>query len=202
MTSAVTRIERRLFRAEEPEWIVWALVAIMLVIGLIARVLVVGGTERISEGNMTLRYPSEWVAQPGADPAELVHVGEALETSLFPTNVRVLQMPVTDVSTTAQTLGDLALKWSSQQAQDLLNYKVFNMEPATVRGKEAVKIDYAYVTEPPLGGAQSVPVVARAQDVLLRNGDTVTIASFVADATVYDQKAAVWERILASLDWK
>lgn len=203
MTSAVAKkIERRLFRAEEPEWLVWALVIVMLAVGLIVRSLVMNGAERFNQGNLTLRYPAGWVNQAGAEPFEVLHVGEPLETALFPANVLVRQVPVTEISTSAQTLGDLALKWSTRQGSELLGYKVFNIEPALVRGKEAVKVDYAYVAEPPLGGANSVPVVAQAQDVLLRNGDTVTIATFTADATTYGQQTAAWERILASLDWQ
>jgi hypothetical protein len=202
MTATTIKPLRRLMREEAPEWTVWVLIAVMLVIGLLVRTIVENRVQRIAQGSVTLQVPVGWTHAAGEDPSELLHVSESLETTLFPAGVRVLQMPVSQVSTTAQALGDVALAWSNQQSQNLLGYQVLAIEPTKLRDAAAVKIDYAYVAEPPLGGANTIPVVARAEDVLLRNGDTITIATFAADSSAYDDQSATWQKILASLDVK
>jgi hypothetical protein len=44
--------------------------------------------------------------------------------------------------------------------------------------------------------------VVRAQDVLLQNGDTITVVTFEASTDTYQKDLAHWEKILASLDVK
>lgn len=199
MTTSAMKPLDRLMRQEEPEWLVWALVAVMLALGGTVGAIVDRRTDLVAAGDLSLRHPASWVSMVGEDPFELLHVSQPVETAPFPASVSVRQMPVTEVSTTAQTLGDLALKWTNRQTQQLLSYRVLSIEPTTMVDQDAVKIDYAYVAEPPMGGPDSMPVVARATDALLRQGDTLTIVSFSADADAFDGQAATWGRILASL---
>lgn len=202
MTTETMQSPRRLMRQEEPEWLVWVLVIVMLAIGLLARTIVESRTQRFTQANMSLRYPAGWVSLASNEPNEVLYAGESFETTLYPATVRVLQMPVTDISTMAQSLGDLALKWSNKQTQELPGYKIFSMEPTTVRGREGVKIDYAFIAEPLLGGPNSVPIVAHALDVLMREGDTVTVVTLSADASSFEAQATTWNRILGSLELK
>lgn len=199
MTANVMQPFRRLMRDEEPEWLVWVLVAVMLAIGGIVGAIVMGRTELATASSLSFRYPAGWVSMAGGDPFEMLHVAEPFETAAFPANASVRQMPVTEVSTTAQTLGDLAFKWTNRQAQELLGYKVLNIAPVTVHSQEAIEIEYVYVAEPPMAGPDSIPVVAHGADVLLRRGDTLTVITFSADAAAYPGLATTWGRILASL---
>lgn len=190
---------RWLMRNEEPEWLVWALVAIMLAVGGIVGVIVERRTEVWTAGDLTLRAPAGWVNMAGEDAFEVLYVAEPFETALYPASVRVHRMPVTEVSTTAQNLGDLALKWSDKQTAALLGYKVLSVEPTTVQGRDAVKIDYVHVAEPPMSGPNGIPVIAHATDVLIRESDNLAVVSFSAEAAAFDGQAATWGRILASL---
>ncbi len=201
-TASTMKSLRRHMREEEPEWLVWALVAVMLIVGWGVGTIVVQRTDTAALDTLSLRYPAAWVSMAGEDPYELLHVGEPFETSSFPASASVRQMPVTEVSTTAQTLGDLALKWGNKRIDELTGYKVLSVEPAEVQGQEAVAIQYVYVAEPPMGGPDSMPVVARATDILMRQGDTLTITTFSAEAAAFDGQATTWGRILASLKLK
>jgi hypothetical protein len=189
-------------REEEPEWPVWLLVVLMLGIGLLARTVVLNRTTTFNEGNVSVRYPAGWMALDKQGENELLNVGEPFESGLFPARFSLLQMPAAAISTNAQSLGDFALKWSDDGAQDLLAYRVLDIAPVEVRGKEAVRVDYVYVADPVLATPNSIPVVARGSDVLIRQGDNMTIARLLAASDAFDGLALVWDRVLASLELK
>lgn len=198
MTTETLKSIRRFARAEEPEWLVWLLVAVMLAVGLIARTVVVGQQKSFQQDSVSLRYPATWTVLASEGDFDILNIGEGMDAGLFPARVRVQQMPITEISTSAQTLGDLALKWSNQQSEALLGYRVFTIEPTTVAGQDAVKLDYAYVAEPVMSTPNSVPVVARGEDILLRRGDTVTVISLAAGED-FEQQLATLRRVLGSL---
>jgi hypothetical protein len=200
MTTASLKMRRSLFRAEEPEWLVWLLVAVLLAIGLIARTIVLSRTTAYTGANVSVSYPAAWIALAKQGEDELLNVGEPFETGLFPARFSLLQMPVTSISTKAQSLGDFALKWSDRGAQDLLAYRVLNIEPVKVRGQDAVRVDYVYVADPALATANSIPVVARGADFLIRQGDTMTVARLLAASDTFDGLGQTWDRITGSLE--
>lgn len=201
MTAAV-RIRRSSSRAEEPEWMVWLLVAVLLGIGLLARTIVLSRTTTFSEGGLSVSYPAGWIALGKQDANELVNVGEPFDSGPFPARFSVLQMPVTSISRNAESLGDFALQWSDRGSRDLLGYKVLNIEPVKVRGEGAVRVDYIYVAEPVLPTPNSIPIVARGSDILIRQGDTMTVARLLAASEVFDGLGQTWGRVLGSLELK
>ena len=71
-----------------------------------------------------------------------------------------------------------------------------------VRGKDAVRVDYAYVADPAFATADAAPIVARGSDILLRNGDNLTIVRMLAASDVFDDLGLTWDRILGSLELK
>jgi hypothetical protein len=202
MTVTNMQARRQWFREEEPEWVVWLLVIAMLAIGLIARTIVVNRSTAFNAGNLSLAYPADWVALNEGNPDALVAVGAPFDTGPFPARLIVRQMPATRISTTAQRLGDFALQWTDHQAEDLSGYKVLSIESLAVRGKDAVRVDYVYVTEPAFATPNSVPLVAQGSDILVLEGDRMTVASMVADADDFASLDRTWGRILASLELK
>jgi hypothetical protein len=50
--------------------------------------------------------------------------------------------------------------------------------------------------------AGSIPSVVRARDILVQQGDTITVLTFEADADIYPQELIRLEKILASFDVK
>jgi hypothetical protein len=201
MSATTAPARRQLFRSEEPEWLVWALVIVLLAVGLIARTIVMGRTQTVSHANIALAVPANWTVMATDNSAEILRVSEPMETSLFPAHVTVNQLPLADLTDDpAITLGDLALKWTNRQIRDRLSYRVLSIESAKVKTQDAVKVNFVFVTEPPFATPNSIPIVAEGQDVLLKQGDNLTIATFLADSDAFEDAKQVWDRILNSLE--
>lgn len=201
VTTAPAR--RRYTRTEEPEWLVWALVLVLLAVGLIARTIMTGRTQPVNQGSVGLTVPADWTVMPSETPGELLRVSEPMETSLFPATVTVTQTPLTDYTDDPEvTLGDLALKWTNRLTESLLSYRVLSIEPGKVKEQDAVKVNYVYVTEPVLASPNSIPIVAEGQDVLVRQGDQLTVLSFRADADAAEAGMRSWNRILNTVELK
>lgn len=197
--AATMGVHRQLMREEEPEWFVWALVLVMLAIGLVARVATSGQTKPFSESGVALSYPAEWSEL--AWEGRLLYAADPLSSGSFPTSVSVQQLPMADVGQNLEALSDVALAWSTRQGKELLGYRALRVEPTTLNGQEAVRIEYGYVASPQMGTASStLPVVARAQDILIRQGETLTVITLAADADSFDGASATWEAILASVN--
>jgi hypothetical protein len=199
MTSVFATTARRVRSAEEPEWMVWALVGLMLLAGLGLRLFTEGRTQAFSGDGISLSYPAGWAPLVRNDPLQLLSVGDGLATGVFPTQLSLRQMPATEVGRNLHEPSDLALAWSADQSQQLPSYTVLGMQSVTVGGVPAVEVDYAYVASPVLGGSTSIPVVARAQDVLLVQGETVTVLTFAGEQGAYLASAITWDRIRSSL---
>jgi hypothetical protein len=202
MTATTVPMRRSSSRAEEPEWPVWLLVIVMLAVGLLARTVVLNRTKTFSESGVSVSYPAAWMALNKQDANELLVAGEPFDNGLFPARFFLLQMPAASISTNAQSLGDFALQWSDRAGKDLLAYKVLDIQPVKVRGQDGVRVDYVYVGEPALPTPNSIPVVAHGSDILVRKGDTMTIARLVAAADAFDGLAGTWDRITGSLELK
>ncbi|MFQ5612721.1 MAG: hypothetical protein ACE5H9_11375 [Anaerolineae bacterium] len=194
MTTIATSIHRRLMREEEPEWIVWALVIVLLVAGLLVKNAVQGRTESFSADGVSLSYPATWTRLTGPD--QLLFAGDPFSSAQAPTGVIVRQMPLAEMGRNLSSLSDLALAWTTRQGRELQAFRSLSVEPTTVNGQEAVMVEYAYV---PQGGAGRAPAVARARDYLLRQGDALTIITLAADANAFEAENNTWQAILATV---
>lgn len=196
MTTSSMNI-RRLIGAEEPEWIVWVLVIVLLGAGLALRGSVEGRTQQFTGGGITVSYPADWV--DNADGSVLLNAG-ATFSGRAPTSVQVRQVAVTAIGQKLKTMSDIALAWSAGHNKEFDAYSALRVEPTTLGGKDAVLIEYAYVAPPLVGAASTgVPVIARARDYLVRQGDTVTVLTLVAEANTFTTADALWEAIIASV---
>jgi hypothetical protein len=202
MTATTMPPRRQILRAEEPEWLVWVLVGVLLAIGLITRTIVVNRTATFNEGNVSVSYPAEWTPIASDAPGAVLSVGETFSGDLFPARLTVQQLPAAEISRNAQSLGDLALKWSDDLSEDRLGYRVLNIEPTQVRGVDAVRVDYAFVAEPALATPDTMPIVARGADTLVRQGDTVTIITTVSAADAFERLSTAWARMIGSVELK
>lgn len=192
MTTTTMNLPRPL-RREEPEWVVWLLVGLLLIAGVAVKAAVTGRTEQLGTAGVTLEYPAGWTRTTGDDPAEGVRAGDPLTQ----TAVRVRSVPAADFGRNLTTLTDLALAWSSRSASELSNYSTLGVESDVIQGTDVVRIEYAYVVPP---APSSVPTVVRAEDVLIQRGDIVSVVTFTADATTFEDAGTVWQTILASLN--
>lgn len=199
MTASTLPAERRMTRAEEPEWLVWALVIVLLAVGWLVRTVVESRMTQFSTSGVTLSYPTGWMTLPDSDAFQVFGAADAFAPGKAATEVRVFLVPTDEVSRMAQSLGDLAMAWSTRKAEQLLGYSILASEPTTVAGRPAVKLDYAYVIQGVGGG---LPVVVRAEDILLRQADRLLVLSFSTASDLYADQLPAWQRILASLKVK
>ena len=179
-------------RKEESEWLVWLTVAVGLLIGLGIELFAVGRTQTASAGPMRVTYPAGWATTK--EPGALFSAVDLRRGGAAPTTVSVRQLPKGQVGATAtggqSTLTEAATAWSVQRGRNLTGYKVLDISPTTVNGREAVNVEYAYVTSggalPGLGGA-GAPALVRAVDTLVTSGDGYAMLTFSADSTDWDR---------------
>jgi hypothetical protein len=178
-------------RKEESELLVWLTVAVALLIGLGVELLAVGRTQTASAGPMRITYPTGWVTT--REPGALFSAADLRRGGVAPPALSVRELPKDQVGTTVAgaqpTLAQVATTWSVQRGRTLTGYKVLDISPTTVIGREAVNVEYAYVTSgaalPGLSGA-GAPALVRAVDTLVASGDGYAILTFSADSTDWD----------------
>jgi hypothetical protein len=144
---------------------------------------------------VSLSYPATWTNQAKTD--QLLYAADFLSSAQFPTAVMVRQVPLAEVGRNLTGLSDISMAWSTRQAQDHLAYRTLSVKQASVDGQEAVQVDYAYV--PQAATRNSVPVVALAQDFLIRQGDRLTVITLAANANIFEAESGTWQAILASI---
>lgn len=196
MTTATATAPRRATNAQEPEWMVWALVLGMLVLGLLLKTTAVGHSRSFEGGGVSLRYPAEWSAR--TDEGLLLSASDSFSSAQYPTGISVEQVPLAEMGTLT-ALDDLLLGRSSRQSKELLGYRSLRVEAATVAGQQAVLTEYAYIAPPAMGAAAAPPAVVHAQEVLVKQGETLTILTFAADEALFEEALPTWQRILATV---
>ncbi len=201
--TALRRTPSHTERVNAGEWLVWLTLFLMLGAGLIVRGQVENRTVSFNQDGVSLAYPANWNLLADEEDFQVFHVIDPASSIQFPTSVRVRRIPLGELGRAASSLGDVALSWSTRQGQTILVYSVLQIVQAEVRGRPAIAIDYAYVPEPAMGAAAgSIPSVVRARDILVQQGDTITVLTFEADADIYPQELIRLEKILASFDVK
>lgn len=195
MTTNSMALPRRARRSEEPEWVVWLVVILLLIAGLFLKISIEGRTRTFNGSGVSISYPNGWVQLTGE--GQLLYVADPFSSAQFPTGVTVRQLPVEEVGRNLATIGDVAAAWAMRQGRDKQVYRVLSIEPATINGQNAVKVEYAYVPQVAPGGqTNAVPVVARAQDYLVQQGESLTVFTLAAAANVFETNMDLWQSVL------
>lgn len=195
MTTNSMALPRRARRSEEPEWVVWLVVILLLVAGFFLKISIEGRTRTFNGSGVSISYPDGWVQLTGE--GQLLYVADPFSSAQFPTGVTIRQLPVEEVGRNLVTIGDVAAAWAMRQGQDKQVYRVLNIEPAIINGQNAVRVEYAFVPQTAPGGqTNTVPVVARAQDYLVQRGESLTVFTLAAAASVFEANADLWQSIL------
>jgi hypothetical protein len=185
-------------RSEEPEWTVWLTVLICLVLGWVIMTTVVGRTQLNESAAGRLAYPASWVPtrEEGATFA-----ATDLDAGPYGSRVSIRQVAKTDLITTrsSDTLDTAAASWAVLRSRDLEGYRVLSITPTTVANRDAIAVEYAYVTNPPEGAASGViPAVMHGIDTVVASGEQFSILSTVVDQNSGDDLAALNARMLAN----
>jgi hypothetical protein len=135
-------------------------------------------------GALSVKYPATWlVGRPENDQTILTVFDPRSPASLHPTfSVTVRPMPKD------QRLLDAAMSWTLSRNTDLRAFQDLGTEQTFLDGKMAVRLDYAYIADPPPGsGPATLPIVARGTDILVTQGDQLVVLSGVSDANFYEE---------------
>ncbi|MEM7030589.1 MAG: hypothetical protein AAF629_13560 [Chloroflexota bacterium] len=188
-----------LFRDEEPEWMVWLVVFVALIIGLILKGGITGQTKTFRTDNISLAYPATWTKQ--ANEAQLLRAVDTFSSAQAPTSVNVEQLPIADIGRNLTNLSDIALAWSTREGRLKLAHRTLGIESDKLAGRDVMVIETAYV--PKRHGlasfSTSIPTVAQERNYLTVRDDIVTIITLSAESDQFQDQEATWRRILASI---
>ena len=189
-------------RAEEPEWTVFLTVAVALLIGWFIQTSMVNRMETVTAGNISISYPAGWAK--ASEEGALISATDRMGRGSFGPRISVRQVPRADVLPAGAgggtpALADAASAWSIQRGVGLVGYRVLKIQRATLQGREAVDVSYAYLAEGGLGAAgQVLPQVMQAVDTLVADGDQIEILTFAAGADEFAGLSDLHQRVLAS----
>ncbi len=195
-----------LWTREEPEWVVWVLVIVALVVGWFLKGAFQYQMEVFTDPDrgLTFQHPANWFLESNqaqiGDEGVILTVSDAQSESAFNTTFSVRVKAVEENATAVEQ----AELWIIRRGEELTKYRVLSKELSQVAGQEAVTIDYGYVEDPLRSSALSVslPVVVRAVDVLFIRDNQAYVLTFAADQLVFDKEKKTLDRLLNSVRFK
>lgn len=200
MTGAAVSVKTG--KREEPEWIVFVVVAVALIVGWFLKMSVENSTTTFSGEGISINYPTTWLREPGAGAAGLLFkVSDLRSGSLYSTNLTLQTTePVQAPAGDKDKLTPSVTSWGFGRSQALNNYRVLSTKSITLAGQPAAQIDYTYVSNPITSPyRQALPVVVEATDYLTLFQDRVYIITTAADSTRFEQDKDRFETILRSM---
>jgi hypothetical protein len=181
-------------RSEEPEWVVWLTVVICLLIGWVIATTVSGRTETVPDGaGGSITIPATWIK---TKEAGALFAATDLNAGTYGSRISVRQVSKADLlpPRSGDTLEVAASNWTLIRSPELEGYRVLQIAPTTIQGRNAVAIEYAYLTDPPQGGGTGVmPGLMHAIDTIVASGDgfvILTVATEQGDDTALEQLLA------------
>lgn len=192
-------VPRREHQSHEAEWLVILTVTAALVLGWLLRSAVVNQMNTATVGQMTVAYPTGWVVSrpPGA-----LFDARDLNQGAFAPEIRVAEVAKSSLTPKSATaaknwgLTDVASAWSLQRARGLLGYRVLDISPATVAGRPAVRVTYAYVSNGSETATNALPSVIEASDTIVPEGDQFAIMTASAPSNNFEAMKGTFQRIL------
>jgi len=176
----------------------WALVItalIALLVGLVLRVVITTQTNTYAiPGGAAVVYPANWVADTTTGE-NLFSTSNPRSGSTFATHMSLLSAPLAANS----TLSDAAIQWTLDLTNERQHFRSISSEAVRVAGTDGVRITYAYVADAGGSSLSQLPVVVQATDTLVLVNGQVYALRYEADATVYKDDLATYERALAAL---
>jgi hypothetical protein len=204
-TAAITAKAVKTARREEPEWIVFLVVAIALLAGWFLKMSIEGRSETFTGGNLSISYPASWVREGSApDQGLALKASNLHSTSLYRPNVAIqLTQAAPALPGTEDQLTPTVTTWTFGNSQKLANYRVLGTEKVEVTGQPASRVDYTYVSEPIASPyRRALPVVVEAVDYIILYGDSAYVVTLAADAQQFEAEQGRFETILSSLRFR
>ncbi|MBI5652081.1 MAG: hypothetical protein HZC40_16825 [Chloroflexi bacterium] len=183
--------------ADEPEWIVWLVVAIGLAAAWFVRGNILDQTRVATVGQVSISYPATW--SRANEPGAIFAATDRARGGVFGARVSVRQSAGADLFSAGGGLTDAALNWSLARGKELTAYRLLEVSETKWQSRDATRIEYVFLFDSPQGSAAgAMPVLMRAVDVLVVGGDQVYVLTFAAPSNESDQLANLRERIIAN----
>lgn len=143
--------------------------AVLLILGVIAYSLIVNGVTAFNKGGVSGAYPN-YYGNVG-DSAMTVHVADKVGTGAeFMVATRELKE--------GQDMRMLTSLMASERGSGNMVYKVLDSQPAVVNGKQAQRVEFAYVDSGGFSGA--TPRVIQGTDYIFMQGSKAVVATMLA----------------------
>lgn len=154
-------------------------VCLALLLGWALKTAVEGRTQTYSDDQVTFAYPATWVVDQDMDGNPTLRDPQSA-SRLFNNRLVVVHADVPSSGLPASSpLADAATAWTLKRSSALDNFRNLSTEDGyTVAGQPAIRVDYAYVTDPAAAlGRPGVPIVVKGSDLLIITGDRLTVLS-------------------------
>lgn len=173
-------------RQDEPEWVVWLTFAVALFLGLILQSAVISQTDTAEVAGIRLAYPASWSRQEVS--TAVISVAESPLGVAGGATVTVQRLPKPELLRREAELSDAASSWAISRGRELGGYRALGITAGQAAGREAMRVDYAYVGGSAMGAvAGALPSVIRSADTIVRSGDAYLVLSFSAERDAYER---------------
>ena len=186
-------IRRRQLRAD---WVVLAVVAVALLLGLVLREIILSRTTpfAFTQAGISGRCPADWVRETGDDP--LLRARDPLSGE-FNTVLELRSRPLAADVEPAIALDALALERAGHAAA----YQTLSTDRVLVDGAGAIRRTFTYVHVDQNPYVDRLPVVVRGTDLALRDGDRVIVVTFLANTDHFDAHFRYFRALVQSLEF-
>ena len=192
-SAAPTRADQR-----RNDWVLALCIAVLLALGWGVRMLALDNSRTISlgEGLPEITYPGTWAVDSAAAPL-LFSARNGASRTTFDAILNVSGLPVRPQETLDTVRSSLALR----RSQELDRYRELAAEPVVVLGdRPALLTTYAYIADPTReSGANGLPVVVQAQDLLFLANTQWLVVTTAADAAAWEAELPAFEVVTDAL---
>lgn len=196
MSQQTVAVVTKRSRGQEPEWLVVLTVALAVILGLALQYAVSVRSLSASVGSTTLSYPAGWVrtSEEGAQFA----AADLNRGGAYAPRVSVREFAKTDLVPLSGDLYEAALNWSVQKGENLVGYRVLDIQPVTLAGRPAYNIETAYLMDDALGsGTNNVPGLMHAVDTVVESRDKYYVLNFATEQTQFARQRDLHNTLLA-----
>ena len=152
--------------------------------GVILRASVIGATQAFIDraAGISARYPAGWLIERGTSGSQFVFRTEDPAALPFKTTLGVSILPIGPNA----TVYDVAQLLTVQRAQTLAAYRSLGTDVYVLpNGTSATRIQYAYAAIDPNPFLNAVPVVVRAEDIIILSHSQAIIASYLSESRAF-----------------
>jgi len=180
---------------EEPEYIVWIVVAVVLALGLFLMLFITNQTSAANAGQTTLSYPSTWVAT--SEKGAAFAVADLKGGGTFGDRVAVFQLAKTDLLPGQGGLTEAAGNWSFREQGSRVGYRSLSVQTNKVGDKDAVTVESGYLMDSPYG-ATTMPALMHAYDTVVQSGNNFYVLHYATASQDNDHAKSTDDKLVSS----